>query len=174
MSPPALPKLTINTKIGGLKDLTLNRNNSDSNSEMTLQQYRDLISSKETVSTVKGGGNEIGSYELQGRKVLSLSPSRNQYSQMLPIVIGGKRDGTIQFQSLGRDFHGFGSSQVRGGYIPPLVRKNESAQNINSDLIRVAADKVRELDLGSRGSQDSLLNMGERAERYINYRNQRQ
>ena len=93
---------------------------------------------------------------------------------MLPIVIGGKRDGTIQFQSLARDFHGFGSSQVRGGYIPPLVRKNESAQNINSDLIKVAADKVRELDLGSRGSQDSLLNMGERAERYINYRNQRQ
>ena len=77
MSPPALPKLTINTKIGGLKDLTLNRNNSDSNSEMTLQQYRDLISSKETVSTVKGGGNEMGAYELQGRKVLSLSPSRN-------------------------------------------------------------------------------------------------
>ena len=74
----------------------------------------------------------------------------------------------------GKDPYGFGSSSVRGGYINPLTKNNnDSTLNINQDLIKVAADKVRELDIGSRGSQESLVSMGERVDRYISYRNKK-
>ena len=95
-------------------------------------------------------------------------------SNLPPLLSQNPRDGTIQFQSFGgRDPYGFGSSSARGGLIAPLVKKNDSAQNINTDLIKVAADKVRELDLGSRGSHESLVSLGDKGDRYISYKSKR-
>ena len=132
------------------------------------------MSSKETVSTAQGGQPDSGTLDSRNRKVFSLSPPRNYNMSNLPPLLTNSKDGTIQFQSFGgRDPYGFGSSSARGGMINPLVKKNDSALNINTDLIKVAADKVRELDLGSRGSQESLLSLGERADRYISYKSKR-
>ena len=86
--------------------------------------YKDLISSKETVSTVVGP--ESGTIDLRNRKVLSMSPPRNINYRNLPPLLTSNKDGTVVFnQNYGKnqDPYGFGSSSARGGYIKPVVKK---------------------------------------------------
>lgn len=40
-------------------------------------------------------------------------------------------------------------------------RRNKNSKNLNSDLIKVAGERVTDLDIGSRGSAESLENIPE-------------
>ena len=90
--------------------------------------------------------------------------------KVLPPLMTNRRDGTISFRkgAVG-EAYGFGSSEPRVRYEHLRNSSSNESLNINEDLIRVAADKVQELEI-NRSSLETLGSQAEKADRYLSYK----